>query len=308
MSDFSAAAILRLVPLGLKRQGIDMAVQAAPRQARLAVGDKRQLLDSIAKAHGEHALVRLGEGVFDAADEPILTAMAMARAPGDLVARWQRLERYLHSKHRVRIERTEVNGMMLRHLSLRDAPPPLRHEDLLILGLLIGLLEWIGTQGLKLRLYGETDWRYQRHEWRTKDWPTHLAHWEISWTGTRTHARASHAVGSRQPPNAAEELVNNARAHLSLDPSRPWTVAALAQEMNMAARSLQRLLTNRQSSFSTLLAQVRTTSAAHALTTTRQSFAQIGYACGYADQAHFGREFKRQTALTPLQYRTEFTA
>ena len=103
MSDFSAAAILRLIPLGLKRQGIDMSIPGAPQTAHMSVEDKRNVLDTIASRHGEHALVRLGEGVADAPDEPILTALAMAREPEDLIARWQRLERYVHSQHRVRL-------------------------------------------------------------------------------------------------------------------------------------------------------------------------------------------------------------
>jgi AraC-like DNA-binding protein len=34
--------------------------------------------------------------------------------------------------------------------------------------------------------------------------------------------------------------------------------------------------------------------------------AQVGYVCGFADQAHFTRQFKRHTAMTPGLYRSEF--
>ncbi|MGF1582757.1 MAG: helix-turn-helix domain-containing protein [Gemmataceae bacterium] len=35
------------------------------------------------------------------------------------------------------------------------------------------------------------------------------------------------------------------------------------------------------------------------------SLSQVAYACGFADQSHFGRHFKRITGRTPLQYRLQ---
>ncbi len=52
-----------------------------------------------------------------------------------------------------------------------------------------------------------------------------------------------------------------------------------------------------------MLADVRLAAASRLLLGGTQSPAEIGYLCGYADQAHFTREFKRQTALTPAQFR-----
>jgi AraC-like DNA-binding protein len=93
---------------------------------------------------------------------------------------------------------------------------------------------------------------------------------------------------------------------LAADPGRAWTVAALAQEVACSPRHLQRQLQAQQVSFSALLSQARLTHAAKHLVSTPQSAAEIGYACGYADQAHFNREFKRHTAFTPLAYRAHF--
>ncbi|HEY0855564.1 MAG TPA: helix-turn-helix domain-containing protein, partial [Albitalea sp.] len=47
---------------------------------------------------------------------------------------------------------------------------------------------------------------------------------------------------------------------------------------------------------------------ARLLVQTQQPPAQIAYFCGFADQGHFNREFKRLSALTPGQYRHEFAA
>jgi AraC-like DNA-binding protein len=34
---------------------------------------------------------------------------------------------------------------------------------------------------------------------------------------------------------------------------------------------------------------------------------EIGYLCGFSDQAHFTREMKGMTAITPAQYREQFS-
>jgi hypothetical protein len=92
MSDFAAAAMMRLIALGLKRQGL--ALPAAPpplRGARVPLVDKRRLMDALLQQHGAEAVLRIGEGVHEARDEPVLVALRLARDPMDLVARWQRL-------------------------------------------------------------------------------------------------------------------------------------------------------------------------------------------------------------------------
>jgi AraC-like DNA-binding protein len=40
----------------------------------------------------------------------------------------------------------------------------------------------------------------------------------------------------------------------------------------------------------------------------REPLALAGFASGYADQAHFTREFKKRTALTPARYARAFAA
>lgn len=306
MDDFSAAAIARLIPLGLKRLGITMPLRAAPQSAHMALGDKRQMLRTIAAAHGEAVLAQLGQGVLDASDEPALSALSAARSPHDLVSRWQRLERYVHSRHRVRIEETGDTRIVLRHVSVQQGPAPHRFEDLMILGLLIGLLELTGAPGLRARVHGELRWRYNHGTWAPRPWPQELGLWEIQWANVVLSAKEA------TPETIAETTQNDcaglARQALSRDIAYAWSIDALALELNIAVRSLQRKLAAQQSSFSAQLAQARAAHAAQLLATTAQSPAQIGYACGYADQAHFGREFKRHTALTPLQYRAEFSA
>ena len=310
MDNFSAAAVARIIPLGLKRLGITMALQPAPQAAHIAIEEKRRVLNTVASSHGEQVLAQLGAGVLDATDEPLLSAFSPARGPHDLIARWQRLERYVHSSHRVRIDTTGEHRVVLHHVSIHRRPKPHRHEDLLVFGLLIGLLELAGAQGLRARTRGEHGWRYCGRMWQTVPWPIDVSQWELQWeANVGGHALPARAA-SDQPEQGLDpkDCVGRARHLMSQDPAQAWTVKALAADMNMTARSLQRHLALHQNSFTALLAHIKLASAAQLLTTTREPPAQIGYGCGYSDQAHFSREFKRHTAFTPLQYRAAFAA
>ena len=79
-----------------------------------------------------------------------------------------------------------------------------------------------------------------------------------------------------------------------------------AAALILSARSLQRHLAAHDSGFGVLLRQVRLARSARLLAETPQSPAQIGYVCGFSDQAHFTREFKRHSAVTPLRFRQQF--
>lgn len=48
--------------------------------------------------------------------------------------------------------------------------------------------------------------------------------------------------------------------------------------------------------------------ACHKIVQTTQSFAEISYACGFADQSHFSREFTRIMKEPPSSYRSRFKA
>jgi AraC-like DNA-binding protein len=46
--------------------------------------------------------------------------------------------------------------------------------------------------------------------------------------------------------------------------------------------------------------------ACHPLVYSEQSIAEIAAAHGFCDQSHFGREFRRETGMTPREYRSRF--
>jgi AraC-like DNA-binding protein len=302
MKDFAAAAMLRLVRLGLQRHGLASAdsSSSAGEGALVPLQVKRQLLASLMWRHGPALLLRLGEAVHDADDEPTLMALTEARTATDLIARWQRLERFVHSRHRVVTLAASDTGCTLRHVSLRNGEAPTQAEDLLVLGLLVGLLQRIGTADLRVRFTGEADWRQREGRWATGPLPMDAATWDLAWQqpAVRPGAAPMLLAGAAVPEAA--------RAVLAADCAAPWTLPRLAQALGLAPRTLQRRLTEAGTNFSSLWTEVRLTRSARLLVSGRQPAAQVGYLCGFSDQAHFTRSFKRFTAMTPVVYRAQF--
>jgi AraC-like DNA-binding protein len=303
MKDFAAAAMLRLVRLGLQREGLtaDVPLPPSPGGAWVPLQDKRLLLDVLMQRHGPALLLRLGQAVHDADDEPTLTALTEARSAADLIERWQRLERFVHSRHRVLTLATSDVGCTLRHVCLRSDEAPTPAEDLLVLGLLVGLLQRIGTADLRARLAGETGWRLCDGHWTSAAVTRDAATWELAW--------GQPAVQSATPPMPADAaLPVAARAVLAADCAAAWTLPRLAERLGLAPRTLQRRLNEAGTSFSSLWTEVRLARSGQLLLRERESAAQVGYVCGFADQAHFTRSFKRYTGMTPAIYRAQFGA
>lgn len=301
MKDFSAAAMIRLIRLGLARQGIAPPAPAPTEGARAALAPKRALMEALLQTHGPIALLRLGEGVEDAPDEPALTALSLAVDPLDLIERWRRLERFSHSRHRTELLSAEGGRVTLRHRALAPFPPPKASEDLLIVGVLVGLLDRIGVCGLAAECVSGPAPRLGDGRWRGS--PAALGDvsvWSIAWRAVREKATAAPDFCD------ARDWTDAARRALRADPARKWTLKDLAAAFGASPRSLQRRLQAEGLRFSELLNAARVAAASDMLCRTAHSAAEIGYACGFADQAHFTRRFKTETAATPAAFRTLF--
>lgn len=304
-ADFSASAMLRVIVLGLARLGLAApvlhrnATHRAPHNAKVPLDHKRTLLQALAQQHGAGVLLLLGQGVHDAPMEPALQALLLATTPADLLRRWQRLERFVHTRHRVAVVETSAQRLLLRHHALRGEPPT-PEEDALVWGVLVGLLQRMGQRSLKARFAGERRWRVRPEGFESRRLPSSTNTWELQWPPQEPPQCSPHT-----PPPAAA-AVEQVRQCIEADLSRAWTVTAMAHALNRAPRSLQRELAAGQTSFGLLLQSTRVAAASQALTHGRQSLAEIGYVCGFADQAHFTREFKRHAGLTPLKFREQF--
>ncbi len=299
MGDFASAAMMRLVKLALEQKGLSHEI-SPPTKAHISFAYKRSLAEELLAAHGPLLLLQVGETIEQIPTEPVTIALALARDPHDLLARWQKLERFVHSRHRIDIVAQTENAVTLTHQGLAPDAPPTKAEDLLVFGLLIALFRYCGAKGLKARLQADTEWRFQKGQWFEQTYPDNCASWEMTWD--RTEGPGLPDAPSSINQNAADR----SRVLFSADPCRGWTVAMLAHDLVLSTRSLQRQLKAHEVTFSGLLVTARLNAATQLLLGSHATLAEIGYACGFSDQAHFARGFKKHTGTTPLDFRTRF--
>jgi AraC-like DNA-binding protein len=308
MSDFAATAMMRMIQAGLKRQSISLAqprIEARRIDAHLPLDHKRAALVALHSAYGIDSLLRIGEAVDDVVDEPALTALLLAQDPMDLLTRWQRLERFIHSRHRIALTIRGECSVLVRHHSIRTGAPPLPAEDALVFGLLVRLIERIGANALRARPEGSHAWARTDERWRPLPKTQSLADlavWEFIWSG------GSHCAPSPTTLNDAESIAAQLTRLMTSDPNRIWTVSSAANTLLTSSRTLQRRLHAEGASFQRLLRESRIAVAAKLLVTNQSSLAEVGYRSGFADQSHFQREFRTATAMTPAQYRESFLA
>ena len=85
--------------------------------------------------------------------------------------------------------------------------------------------------------------------------------------------------------------------------SRDWTVASVAQQLNLGESTLRRQLANEDASFRSILENVRLGAALQQLQTSRDSIGEISNACGYASASRFAVRFKSHYGLSPRSLR-----
>jgi AraC-like DNA-binding protein len=108
------------------------------------------------------------------------------------------------------------------------------------------------------------------------------------------------------PVDAEGELVNRLVAHVEQD-SSVLRVAQLCEAFGMSERALQRLVHRRLGlTPKWLISRRRLQEAAERLRAGPASLAETAAALGYADQAHFTRDFSRVTAQTPGQFAARY--
>lgn len=309
MSDFASAAMVRILQAGMQQLGLD--APALPTDgARVALADKRRLVQAAAAQGGWSALVRLGRGVQALRGDPVHQALAASRSPAALLDRWCRLERYVHSRHRVQVQALGT-GLEVTHLSLRAGEPPLPHENLVVLGVLAAALGEAGVQGVRICMAGTPVWPdADEAALQALVASGQTGRWQLQWD-RQAPARTGAPVQSVPleaavpcAPGPAQALGRLLLADLMGTPA----LAQAARQLGKPPRSLQRELAAHGLSYTEVLAQTRCRAAAWYLVHTPMATAQTGFVCGYSDQAHFTRQFSRRVGVTPGAYRREFAS
>ncbi|MFG2295900.1 helix-turn-helix transcriptional regulator [Streptomyces sp. NPDC048603] len=304
MHEYGSSTLVTAVQRALAEDGITAAAPPV-NGALLPFEAKRRYLTGIAARHGLLPLLRVGRVLPRMGSDPAVSALLHAGTPLDLFERWGRLERFTHSRNRVVLAGTGEREIRARHAGPPGSPPE-PAADALVLGALTELLRAIGLQEVTVTAGAATAGRPPVRVYADGAFtrPAHgadLAHWRFTWTAeTRPPARPGGPTCPSQDP------VSRARRLLDGDLGRRWSLDALAAGLGVSSRTLQRRL-HPAGGFRGLIATARAEAAADLLMNSRHALCIVGFACGYTDQSHFTRDFKRRTAITPAAYRAAFT-
>lgn len=300
MNDFACAAMIRLLTRGMEQIGLEPPAPDPRGASTVELDVKRALVDHALRERGPGALVQLGQAVHGIGADPILSMLVRVGSPRQVMSRFQRLERFVHSRHRMVVEDDADTSMRMRHVSLVEGEPPLPAEDLVVLGVLIGFLQVAGCAGVSAhfehgcRAFPDTGAVNAAFETGNTD------RWTIEW---KSFAPAA-AESMREPEfglEASPPVVRRVAHCYAADTD--MTLPAAATKFGMSKRTLQRRLRDAGYDFRAITGDVRNRMAAWWLTETDCSIAEIGFLCGYSDQAHFTRDFRHRNGPTPNAYR-----
>jgi AraC-like DNA-binding protein len=311
----SSALFVALIREALARQGIAPPVPTddQPRAATTSLTAKKELLEQVMAAHGPGPLLRIGLALDAFVETPLAGVLGSAQDPFDLLARWRRLERYYHSRHRTRSVERAANSVIIEHFQ-RSGAPPGAAEDLVVAAVLSALIAWLGARCVDLDFTSEEgDWPALRNGELVEPCPAtppvDCKRWRLSWS---EFERRSELV---TPPEAArmrwvstgfkldDHLVRKVFQAILSDPTRHLRLAQCASGLGLSGRTLQRRLGTAGAGFKDVVALARLEVAARTLVETATPLVEVGFLAGYSDQAHFSREFRRGTGMSPSSFR-----
>lgn len=118
---------------------------------------------------------------------------------------------------------------------------------------------------------------------------------------TMIGAQLDSELSSRNTRQDASELVKQTLRR-SLAGKRP-TLEAVAQELGLSVRTLQRRLSESKATFQALLEEVRRELAHHYLQHAAVEFNEVAFLLGYEDANSFFRAFHEWEGLSPTEWR-----
>lgn len=271
----------------------------------------RELLRDVMSRCGGAPLLQAGATLRDAT-HPLLFVLLNSDRPEVLIQKEERLARFIHSRHRVRIAASEPGALLLEHVAAEHDPPE-PTENLAACGQHVAMLEMIGARGLTLRFPRSSQ-------------PDGLA-WVGGALGTVAGSggfelwdfRWAAFEAARTPMDGLDELLLDQSRLAELedrpgvaaaverivreDLGRRWSLGEVSARLFVSGRTLQRRLAAMGATFSDLVVRVRVAEAIRLLEASDLNVTAIGYLCGFADSAHFIHSFKRVTGRTPGSWR-----
>ena len=305
MEDWASAAMVRVMQAGVARLGLPtLGHLKAQTNAQVPLQAKQAVIGHILCVGGWTALLQIGQGVHDISDEPLLQLLVKPGQPWLVLKTWLKLERYLHSRHRILQTPISHCEVLHAHAGKEEGTTPSAAESWLVMGVLTALLERSGCHqveasigaGNTVLLAGSvTASEKQLIKW------SHLPgchSWRLMWQISQGQSASAVLKGSTT--RTLQQQIANWIHHKD-----GWhaDLGDIAESLNMSRRTLQRKLNLEGTRFVDVVGQVRTQRAADMLVGSHAGLAEIGFTSGYTDQAHFCRDFKRRTGLSPKSFR-----
>ncbi|RCK40137.1 AraC family transcriptional regulator [Thalassospira profundimaris] len=286
-------------------QGYDL----VPEGTVMTAGRLRSVMLALEEAAGSYVLVKLGRHLALKEQAPVLTMLRYGGSPELIVERWRRLESYSHARGRTEFATTS-RSLTLHRGTVRGQAPS-RVENLLLHGFIVGLLEAIGVEGITsviLPSHGSAVTMVRNGKLvKVRDFAGRGLRWRISWQSfvpvSQGYPFMANMPGTAPSAVAGRPVVRKLVAMLENDVGRGWTIDDVARDMETSARTLQRRLQAANTRFSDLLRLTRVREACRLISGTDLSIGEIGYWCGFTDNAHFSRDFRRLVGMPPSVYR-----
>ncbi len=323
IKNFAKASLSALIQGQIKSDYPELLAAAEPtpdpvRNAYVSADMKRELLKTLLEKAGAIALLSLGQAIDTIEYDPVWYYALRSRTPKVLFDKWNRFERYAHSTNRVRIEKQSDCSASFTRYGIEGYQPSIP-ENLLICGVMIALLEAIGCQSLECYMpdkNGEWHKVREKHQFTLHtDNPVSIynldtSRWLISWHKIMPRKIDNDNIQKEfdfeLPPITLlqnQDKVKKITQHVANDISRVWKIEDVAWEMGYSIRSLQRLLTMSDLSFSKLIRLIRIQFACKMLSQKKNSLTSIAFCLGFSDSAHFSRDFKASMGMSPSAYR-----
>jgi AraC-like DNA-binding protein len=263
---------------------------------------KTVLADAILRGYGPAALLRVGDMVPRLASDPLGSALLAARSGRDLIERWLRFERYVHTRHPIAIRLMTDTSARFDHAGAPDSPSSAA-INFLLAGIFRGLLTAIGCKDITLTIgRGGSKWVVDPAYTSVAPRSLRTTTWRLRWIEPPQDARPSYADAGRGL-NTPERV----RRLIEADLFARWTLTNIAARLMLSPRTLQRRLSDQGTSLRTMILEARIRRATNFLLFSPADLTAISFHCGFADSAHFTRTFKSWVGMTPSDYRRAST-
>jgi len=309
-TDFASATMVRVLLRGMELLGMRKPLLLEfPNQATVPLDLKRAIVAAAVEQGGLASLPLLGKGVHEFAMEPTHLALTTGRSAHSLFVRWQRLERYIHSRHRILLQEITEHSARIVHIHRDNGPPPLLAEDLVVYGVLCALLEANGLDQVKAHLadtevYPNPQSTFDvsnkcrkislRLEWESPQIKAKSGELSVSWNqvAPQRWSVLARAVGDIIASHFPEQL----------------PIIKASNYFGLSLRTFQRELASEGLTYTNLVSEVRFRLAGWYLINTKIPIAEVGFLCGYSDQAHLSRNLNCRVGLSPSKYRKNFAS